>query len=91
MRESFEQLRNDLLSAVNDNYQGLVIPEMPRLLVGKHLAIQFLRHPSVREYDFKFIAESNDLITGFITRNNLQDNEGGQELMSKIIYPKIRQ
>lgn len=75
-------MNRHLLSAVNHNFQGLVIPEMARLLVGKHLAIQFLRHPNIREYDLKLIADTNDLITGFIKRNNLQDNVGAKELMS---------
>lgn len=75
-------MNRHLLSAVNDNYQGLVIPEMARLLVGKHLAIQFLRHPNIREYDSMLIADTNDLITGFITRNNLQDNKEAKKLVS---------
>lgn len=74
-------MERHLLSAVKDTYGGLVIPQMGRNCIAKHLAIQFLRHPIVRDYDFKLLDEIDSEITGFITRNNLQDNPGAKEYL----------
>lgn len=74
-------MARNLLLTVKDGYNGFRLPQIGRQYLSRQLAIQFLRHPNIREYDFNLIEQIDSEITGFITRNNLQDNPGAKELM----------
>lgn len=74
-------MERNLSLAVKDGYNGFSLPHIGRQYLSKQLAIQFLRHPNVREYDFKLIEDIDREITGFIVRNNLQNNPGAKELL----------
>ena len=74
-------MERNLLQAVNDGYMGFTLPHIGRQYLSKQLAIQFLRHPNVRDYDFKLIEDIDRQLTDFIVSNNLQNNAGAKELL----------
>lgn len=70
-----------LTAAIKENCYNLCLLKSEKQFLAKQLAIQFLRHPNIREYDFKLIEDIDNSISGFIVRNNLQDTPGAQELL----------
>lgn len=67
-----KMMERNLTSAVTDNCVGFCLPKIGRQYLAKHLAIQFLRHPNIRDYDFKLIEDIDNHISGFIKRSNLK-------------------
>lgn len=75
-------MEKHLTATIADNCNGLCLPKIGKQYLAKQLVIQFLRHPNIREYDFKLIDDIDSQVRGFITRNNLQDTPGSKELLN---------
>lgn len=74
-------MERNLLLAVKDNKCGFRLPKLGRQYLSRQLAIQFLRHPDIRNYDFQLIEEIDNEIKDFFKRNNLENIPGSKELL----------
>lgn len=76
-------LEHKLLNSISGNSKKFNIHQIGRKIVAKHLAIQYLRHPNMREYDLNLLNEIDNEICNFIYRNNLKNTPGAEKLLNE--------